>query len=211
MVALAAEVPKATPFETNRKRSNRRRNTPMERNRDIGASVPVVHGADKRREPQSPVTPPDFSPAPLSLPPELVRQQEILLAWCSARRLERWMLLCGVNESCKHTDSGVAELTAIYVESWLIASIQWPALAVIAIDDEPEEIWSPRDEEDALAMGLTIIRRPERTKLAPPSLPGCAGTINGKPCLRPRRAGERFCPSCRKAALAAMRAAHAEG
>lgn len=96
----------------------------------------------------------------------------------------------------------VVELLTAFVEANLLLRVRFPAYRVV-VEDEPDDDWAPRDESEAVAVGLSI-RHPRKSDPRPEAeLPGCQG--DGGRCVGLRRFGERFCPSHRAAELKRMR------
>lgn len=169
-------------------------------------------------------------PPPVLLSPDLLHSRERMFAIAASVRFRGWLLemmaLRGITmdhwpfpdahsllHASGHTQVKLSmanrtvvavELLTIFIEANLLLRVKWPAYPTIDVEDEAAEEWTPRDEGEAAAVGLSI-RHPRRGERRPePELPGCQGHA-GK-CKGLRRYGERFCPTCRRAELTKMRA-----
>lgn len=168
-------------------------------------------------------------PPPVLLTPDLLHSRERMFAIAASVRFRGWLLemmaLRGVTmdhwpfpdthslfHASGHTQAKLSaanrtvvavELLTIFIEANLLLRVKWPAYPTVDVEDEAADEWSPRDEGEAAAVGLSI-RHPRRGERRPePELPGCQG--HGGTCKGLRRYGERFCPTCRAAELKRMR------
>lgn len=193
----------------------RRATTPLQK---AAEAVRVANAPDaprpKRKNGQPAVPPPDFGPRcddPADLSPPLLYRREMAYAMCYALRFERWLLEF-IAAAGIPLDSCILPVTLlpIYVEACFKARIAFPGCLPAPVepaddesDAEAELAW---DIPTAVAEGLSVHCRPERTRPLPANLPGCNGTDDsGNACARLRRYGERFCPVCRRKELERMR------
>ncbi len=180
------------------KHGKKRRNrpaTPLEQTRHAvhranGAAVDAVTGEAA----QAP---------PVLLSDDLLYSRERMYVIAAASRFEHWLLSHIASIGVPLDDClRPATLLPIYVEACLLLRVRYPAFRV-QVEDEPDDEWFPRDEVEAVAVGLSV-RRPRRRDRRPePELPGCQG--DGGTCARLRRFGERFCSVCRTSELRRLR------
>jgi hypothetical protein len=179
----------------------------------------VTHRGRRRRRslelrPQTPAAGLWTGIDPADLSSDLVYLRERSYAHYRTRRFEDWLLslACARGVPLPKVETFIYYLVA-RVQLQLLAPVLWPQFYTVPADDgdddePPTEIYvAVRHESEAHAHGMTV-RRVRRTDRHLPTLPGCQGKPDGGgACANLRAYGERFCPACRKAELARLRAA----
>jgi hypothetical protein len=109
-----------------------------------------------------------------------------------------------LDESLPHIDFWM-----VFVEAFGLAYLHWPYAFPEPSEAEDEALahgYAPLNDAEAYAHGLSVAKcRNKRERIAA-TLPGCQGKlVDGRPCDRLRRKGERFCPGHRASALRQLR------
>jgi hypothetical protein len=102
-----------------------------------------------------------------------------------------------------------ADFLIVDTQAFGLAYLHWPYAFPEPSEAEDEALahgYAPLNDAEAYAHGLSVAKcRNKRERIAA-TLPGCQGKlVDGRPCDRLRRKGERFCPGHRASALRQLR------